>query len=145
MLKKIINFIIKKLSFFYILNLNVLNKLNIYINKESNLEIISITYNKSGRFLTFLIRNNKNLDHSDVIKAIFNTLMSSEDFLNFGYNKIIITSSIIGKSENSFHHNVLLNNKTIFEDYYNSIIDIVNKYYDEGYTVDVIPIFRVRV
>ena len=71
--------------------------------------------------------------------------MSSEDFLSFGEKKVIITSSLIDKSEFSFHHNVLLTNKTSLDNYYNSIIDNVELYLDQGYPVDIIPTFKVRV
>ena len=145
MLKNFINNILNSsINFFKFINKN-LNRIKNYINKNYKLNIISISYNEKGRFKVFILKNNQNLDHSDVIKGIYNTLMSSNDFLNFGEYKVIITSSLIDKGEFSFHHNVLLNNDSTLDNYYNSIIENVELYLDQGYPVDIIPTFKVRV
>lgn len=47
--------------------------------------------------------------------------------------------------EFSFHHNVLVTNDTLFIEYYNQVKDRLNQYYEDGYPVDVIPTFKVRV
>lgn len=71
--------------------------------------------------------------------------MNNEKFIGFGKKKVIITSALIDGSEFTYHHNVLLDNNTPFLKYYNKVIDSVNKYFDEGYPVDVIPAFKIRV
>jgi len=59
--------------------------------------------------------------------------------------KVIIISALIDGVEFSFHHNVLITNDTLFIEYYNQVKDRLNQYYEEGYPVDVIPTFKVRV
>lgn len=59
--------------------------------------------------------------------------------------KVIFVSALIDNVEFSFHHNVLITNETIFLEYYNQVKDILNQYYEEGYPVDIIPTFKVRV
>lgn len=136
--------------------LNILNKilsklidynnklLNLFKN-DYKLNITSISYNESGRFLVFTLQNNNLYEHNEAIKSIYNTLMNNKKFISFGQKKVIITSALIDGSEFSYHHNVLLSNNTTYLKYYNSVIDSVNKYFDEGYPVDVIPAFKIRV
>jgi hypothetical protein len=59
--------------------------------------------------------------------------MNNDRFIKFGENKVIITSSVIHGSEYSFHHNVLITNKTTFEEYYNQVIDYIDSHYDSDY------------
>lgn len=73
--------------------------------------------------------------------------MINDRFINLGFNKVIITSSVINSSEYSFHHNILLTNKTTFNEYYNQVIDYIDLHYesDNSYGLDVIPAFKVKV
>lgn len=71
--------------------------------------------------------------------------MNNQRFLNFGKHKVIIITAIINGEQFSFHHNILITNNTTFEEYYNLVKDIIVSNYDEGYPVDVIPLFRVMV
>ena len=121
------------------------NKLLNFFNNDYKFNITSISYNDSGRFLVFILQNNNLYEHNDVIKSIYNTLMNNEKFISFGNKKVIITSALIDGSEFNYHQNVLLSNNTTYLRYYNSVIDSVNKYFDEGYPVDVIPAFKIRV
>jgi len=68
-----------------------------------------------------------------------------EKLRSFGNKKVIIISAIINNEEFSFHHNVLISNLTTFSDYYESVKDSITTNYDNGYPVDVIPLFKVRV
>ena len=121
------------------------NKLLNFFNNDYKFNITSISYNDSGRFLVFILQNNNLYEHNDAIKSIYNTLMNNEKFISFGNKKVIITSALIDGSEFNYHQNVLLSNNTTYLRYYNSVIDSVNKYFDEGYPVDVIPAFKIRV
>nr|YP_009739386.1 DNA polymerase 2 [Tricholoma terreum]QIC20230.1 DNA polymerase 2 [Tricholoma terreum] len=74
--------------------------------------------------------------------------MNNERFINFGFNKVIITSSIINSAEYSFHHNVLITNNTTFDEYYNQVIDYIDSHYDSednSYGIEIIPAFKVKV
>lgn len=84
-------------------------------------------------------------NRNEVLQAIFNTLKDNEEFLNFGSKKVIFTTAMINDTEFSFHHNVLITNDTLFIEYYNEVKDKLNQYYEEGYPVDIIPVFKIRV
>lgn len=43
------------------------------------------------------------------------------------------------------HHNVLINNKTKFNQYYELVKDAITTNYDHGYPLEVINYFKVRV
>jgi hypothetical protein len=59
--------------------------------------------------------------------------------------KVIIVTSLINDSEFNFHHNVLISNDSTFEDYYNAVKNIINIHYEEGYPVDIVQSFKIRV
>lgn len=96
---------------------------------------------------------NENLyKHNEAIRAIYNTLMNNDDFIKFGFNKVIIAFAHIDGRMISYHTNVLLNNKTNYEDYYKSVIDHIQLYFlesdtmlDSGMYTDVIPYYIIRV
>lgn len=71
--------------------------------------------------------------------------MKDTDFLNFGKTKAIIVTAVTDDGECGFHHNVLIENDTTFEQYYESIEDRLVTLYEDGYKIDVIPQFKVRV
>jgi hypothetical protein len=64
-----------------------------------------------------MISNNNLLSHKDALRGIYNTLMSDDTFRNFGKFKVIIVSAIVDGEEFNYHHNVLINNNTSFEQY----------------------------
>jgi hypothetical protein len=72
--------------------------------------------------------------------------MNNERFIHFGFNKVIITSSVINHNEFSFHLNVLITNNTTFDEYYNQVIDYIDFYYDSGNSngINIIPAFKVK-
>jgi hypothetical protein len=73
--------------------------------------------------------------------------MNNERFIHFGFNKVIITSSVINHNEYSFHLNVLITNNTTFDEYYNQVIDYIDLHYDSenSYGIEIIPAFKVKV
>lgn len=138
-MKKIISVI---LSWF----ISNLNKFNNHLNVNHSLQLVSTTYSHSGRFLVFNYHNKKLKDTRDVLFALYTSLMNDEKFLNFGFYKVIITSSVIYNQEHSYHHNILLTNNTTFETYYKSVCEYITKHYDDdNYGIEVIPSFRVKV
>ena len=95
--------------------------------------------------MVLIFHNDHRLNIDNSLRAIYNTLMNNEEFKNFGETKVIIVSALINDSEFNFHHIVIIKNDSIFEDYYNAVKDIVNTHYEEGYPVDIIQSFKVRV
>lgn len=114
-------------------------------NDNLKLKILAIDYNKSGRFLSFHLNNEYLFDNTESLQAIFNTLMSNERFLEFGSKKVIITTALINGSEFSYHHNVLITNNSSFIEFDYKVKDIIQENYIDGYPVNVIPTFHVRV
>ncbi len=128
----------------------IINKYLNYIENDLKLKILTIEFNKSGRFLSFYLNNEYLYKGTDVLQAIFNALMNNERFLEFGSRKIIIINAITSEANFNFHHNILITNHTSFIEYYNKVKDIIQENYKpeceaEGYPVDVIPNFEVRV
>jgi hypothetical protein len=124
-----------------------LNRFNNSLNKKYELKLISLTYDDSARFLLFEFSNNNLKNYRQLLGSIYTTLMNHDRFLNFGFNKVIITSAVIFNKEYSFHHNVLINNNTTFDEYFEQVSNYIDMHYDEdnNYGVDVIPIFRIKV
>jgi hypothetical protein len=127
--------------------LESLNKIINYLNREHSLKLISVTYTQSGRYLIYHFHNSALKSNRDVLFNLYTSLMNNDRFINFGFNKVIITSGVIHSSEYSFHHNVLLTNKTTFNEYYNQVIDYIDLHYDldNNFGLDVIPAFKVKV
>ena len=140
---KFLSFLLEKIIT-YLSNLNV--TLLKYINNVNKVKILSIEHNINGRFLLFTITNTDLLDNHEVLKHIFNALKSNDEFNNFGNFKVIITTANINGVDSAFHPNVLINNTTTYQEYYNKIKDYIETTYgDYGYNVNVIDIFKVRV
>lgn len=125
--------------------IKILNKYLNYMNNDLKLKILAIDYNKSGRFLSFYLHNEYLFDSTEVLQAIFNSLMNNERFLGFGSKKVIITTALINGTEFSFHHNVLITNNTSFIEFYYKVKDIIQENYVDGCPVNIIPIFHIRV
>jgi len=90
---------------------------------------LNITGYKNMRCLKITMVNKNLLEGEDLFKGIYKTLMINKDFLNFGYQKIIILSVvIISESEHNLHSNILINNDTPFEEYYSTISHELAKY-----------------
>ena len=54
----------------------------------------------------------------------------------FGNNKVVILQTIINDKVYSLHHNVKINNKTTFKEYWNIIKDQIQVNYDKDYLID---------
>jgi hypothetical protein len=126
-----------------------LNKLTNYLNREHSLKLISLSYTNSGRFLIYHFNNDSLKSHRDILFNIYTFLMNNERFINFGFYKVIITSSVINGSEYSYHHNILMSNKTTFNEYYNQVINYIDLHYseDSDYSpgVEIPQAFKVKV
>jgi hypothetical protein len=126
-----------------------LNKLTNYLNREHSLKLISLSYTNSGRYLIYHFNNESLKSHRDILFNIYIFLMNNDRFINFGFNKVIITSSVINGSEYSYHHNILITNKTTFNEYYNQVIDYIDLHYSEDSDcspgVEIPQAFKVKV
>lgn len=127
-----------------------LNKLTNYLNREHSLKLISLSYTNSGRFLIYHFNNEMLKSNRDILFNIYTFLMNNDRFINFGSNKVIITSCVINGVEYSYHHNILLTNKTTFNDYFNQVIDYIDLHYigDDEYCIygpDIPQAFKVKV
>ena len=81
------------------------------------------------RNISITMVNNNLLEGEDLFKGIYNTLITNKEFLNFGYQKIIILSVVlISGSEHNLHSNILINNNTSFKVYYSTIAHELSKY-----------------
>jgi hypothetical protein len=110
----------------------LLNKIKNYLIVNVEVKLISLTYTRSLRCLTFHFANSHLKNSKEVLNNIFNILMNNERFLTFGFNKIIIITGIVNNNEYSFHHNVLINNNTTFEEYYKQVKDYIDQHYNEN-------------
>lgn len=123
------------------------NSLNTSSNLEPLVAITSYSYDKGYRCLRYEIANNSLLSNHEVLKPIFDCLMAEKSFKEFGFNKIIIITAFVDGLIFQFHHNVLITNDTTFDQYLESVKDIINDHYTEGSTagIEVIPAFEVLV
>ena len=111
-------------------------------------EDISITesnYDEEERFLEFLAINRELLDHEDALREIFNQLYAMERFIKFGFHKIIMVLVNIDGKIYSFHHNVVINNNTTFEQYYEKVRDHIRSKFDDGYEINTADKFIVKI
>jgi hypothetical protein len=135
-------FIIKIFTYLIKLLKRVVEK----IRTESPISILSISHHEKGRFLVYILNNNLLQAHKEVLRSIYLTLMTNKRFLSFGKKKVIIITALTNDGgEFSYHHNVLLTNDTSFEEYYDSVKEIINTNYEHGYQMDVVPRFKIRV
>ena len=105
--------------YFILLSLFIMEIL-IYINKEINsLKVLTVQYDKNLRCLKITMFNNHLLESEALFKAIYNTLMTNDEFKFLGFQKIIILSCVLeNNKECNLHSNILIDNDTSFEEYY---------------------------
>ena len=101
-------------------------KLQNKLSSVNKTNIISKQYSSKGRFMIYVLSNEIRDDNLLTLRSIYNTLFKDEEFIKFGFHKVIIISAINGNQEYSYHHNILINNNTSFQDYYNKVKDYVN-------------------
>jgi hypothetical protein len=105
--------------FFIFLSL-ILIQILTYQNKSlTTLKVLETNHDVNMRCLKFTMSNNNYLEGENLFKGIYQTLMDNEQFINFGFNKIIILSVTLSNNrEYNVHSNTLIANDTTFEDYY---------------------------
>lgn len=113
-----------------------------------SLNILEIKYDKDLRCLNFTMSNPTGLEGKELFKALYNSLTNNQEYLNFGFKKVIIISAILDTlQEFNLHSNILVDNLTSFEDYYLYISKELNNYYnlEYGYSSETIIRFVVKV
>lgn len=112
------------------------------------MQLLEVNQDTNMRCLKFSMINNNLLEGEDLFKAIYLTLMSNSDFIEFGYKKIIILSATLesGKEYN-LHCNILITNETSFEDYYYYVSEDLANYNNlqYGYHKTVETVLRYNV
>lgn len=109
------------------------------------MEINDIQYIHDGKQLVFRLDNPGLLSHKALVKSIFKALKSNKEFKAFGRRKVVIIQALIDGQERSFHQNVIVNNQTTFKKYWEVVKDLIVTNFDDGYPLEVINEFKVRV
>nr|WVH38182.1 DNA polymerase [Lenzites betulinus] len=107
--------------------------------------LIEEKYDSEGRFHEYVFTNDNLIPVKPALRLIYKRLTHLSSFIESGNKKIIMVHGIIDNKDFSLHHNVLIENDTLFEDYYSEIEDIIQVRYDEFYDIDAIQLFRIRI
>ncbi len=104
-----------------------------FTSKES-LQVLKVEYSKNLRCLKFNLHNEYLLEGKELAEAIFNCLMNNKRFIKFCHTKVILVNGVNVEMnlKFNFHHNILINNDTTFEEYYNKVSNIINHHYENG-------------
>jgi hypothetical protein len=141
------------ISVLYFISFTLL-ELFIYLNKDlthpnkdlSKLKILEIKSNSNLRSISIVMSNDNLLEGKELFKGIYNTIMGCEEFINFGYQKIVILSCTLENyKECNLHSNILLDNDTPFNDYYNEISNELTGYNNLEYGYNNLNILRFTV
>ena len=119
--------------FYYLVLLNFISFTLIEIiinqNKISPLKMLAVNQDLNMRCLKFVMMNNNNLEGKELFRGIYSTLKSNKEFIEFGYNKIIILSAVLATNQEcNLHCNILINNETTFEEYYSEVANDLSNY-----------------
>ena len=117
--------------------------------KYSAMKILSIERAKNNRMMAIHVDNLKRFEGKKALKYLFNLLKRTDDFIKFGENKVIfIIAEFEDENQVSYHHNVLINNKTTFTKYWNQVKNHVTEKFiggNYGYSESVVSVYKVLV
>ena len=119
--------------------------------KEKNIKLI--LHEKKGRYQNFLFDNPGILPIWICVIQVYYHLLQNDDFLKFGYNKIVLLEggfrSKDGTTWITLHHNVLFRNDMQLSDYFQQIKeDIQNLHVSintESYVSDILETINAKV
>jgi hypothetical protein len=95
---------------------------------------------------TFYLSNISLLEGENLFREIYNSIFSSKEFINFGKTKIIILHAITPSQTFTLHCNILVNNNTTYNTYYQLIKDKINYIYEtDNYELNVFTLFEMHV
>jgi len=101
-------------------------KFSNYITSD-DITMSKAIYEESGRYIRYTVVNNKSLEVKELLRLVYNRLITDSSFRNFGEKKVIIINATTNLSgEEGLHPNVFITNTTTFEDYYSRIINYIN-------------------
>ena len=126
-------------------------KVSLYNNKslsKLNPDAMTVKLKNSDddeRFKEYYVDNNHLLESYEALNFMYNKLMNTVDFLEFGETKVLMVLAIIEGKTYSFHQNVVIDNNTTFEQYYSKVEEHIRTKFDDGYGIDIINTFIVRV
>jgi hypothetical protein len=133
------SFILSKLAsnltHFFNYIIKSINTIIFKLDKVENLDIKNISYDNKLKCHVFEFSNSKLLDHTNLMKAIFNTLKSTKEFNNDSNKKIILTSIVKSGKEFFIPKNIAVDSNTSILDYINKIESSIKNFYESGYEV----------
>lgn len=125
-------------------NLQSKNKLQ-RPSRSKKLIIQSIYKKDSQRLMIFNLLNPALLVNESLFKKIFTTLMRETEFKNFGNEKVIIIQAIVNGRTYSITHNIKINNKMKFNEYWDLIKNDIISNFDKDYLIDSYYNFKILV
>jgi|SRR5580692_1309675 len=112
-----------------LISLSLLQIFTFHEKLLTTLNILETNYDNNMRCLKISMINNNFLEGDTLFKGIYQTLMNDKDFIDFGFQKIIILSVVLGNNnEHNLHSNILIENNTTFDDYYLFVSKELSKY-----------------
>jgi len=126
-----------------------------FLEKAKNLQLDEISmskaiYTESGRYLRYTVVNNKTLEVKDLLRLVYNRLLTDPTFRNFGEKKVIIINATSPNlsGEPCLHPNVLITNTTTFDDYYSRVKNYINNQWLDnniGYNNEVVRTLNIKI
>ena len=124
---------------------NYLTNYSETLKTNSPSEVTLFATDEQERFKEFLFDNGDLLENYEALKMAYTKLIMMDEYINFCHTKIVMTLAVIEGKTYSFHHNVVVDNNTTFEQYFSKVEHhIQTKFYD-GYGIDIIDRFIIRV
>lgn len=85
------------------------------------------------------------MEAEDLFKAIYLSLTTNKEFIEFGNYKIVKVDLVAPESEISFHKNILFSNETSYQQYVEKVNEDFVKLYNHGYLQNPCSIVRAYV
>ena len=122
-------------TIFILLSLNLSIALSdVNLNNPVIIKLLNINENKNFRYIKFSMINSNNLEGEELFRGIYKLLFSNDQFIEFGFNKIIILSvTLESEQEHNLHCNILINNDTTFDEYYEYVSGDLSNYHNLQY------------
>ena len=130
------------ISFCLVYILIMRNKIIIKLN------VLELSYDRSMRSLDITLSNPNLLEDKELFESIYQTLFNLPEFKQFGYDKILILSCSLASGQiYNLHSNILINNNTSFDTYYNTLEKELTNYNNlqYGYHNEAIINYKVKV
>jgi hypothetical protein len=130
------------ISFCLVYILIMRNKIIIKLN------VLELSYDRSMRSLDITLSNPNLLEDKELFESIYQTLFNLPEFKQFGYDKILILSCSLASGQiYNLHSNILINNDTSFDTYYNTLEKELTNYNNlqYGYHNEAIINYKVKV